>query len=428
MPVSSLLMQSSPIIKKLLDAGFFDQLPRTFSTYCFDQIKDWDLLFEAEQSYFERFFGLLGRSEPALVQELFAQLRKVEKKMGINEKVWPKREFTLDQVDFLNRSSLYPEWRRVIADIFSRLNPLLEEEVARSGRPRLVVVTCPADLPVGPDRMWTRFRGEGRRVRLALPTDEEVKDFLPQLLTGAKLSSGRQTLAESYAREKAKSPHEVWVVEAGSQLSALMTSSQRFVKLSYERLLPYRTRLMAEVDRLVKTQDIPGPRQLGAKLKQLKVLASEAEAATDPALAEFLRSVLLSGNGTLLINNTFVEWATIQAVRRAKPHLMLVSFGIRNKVKPFSSLLIYTEQETTTPIPTQADTLGSYVDLEVFTHYIWMEFEKYPEYRRNTVYYFVGEAMDEMLLLAPPDFPLANAEQPVSLQGLFSLAKDWLRL
>jgi hypothetical protein len=184
---------------------------------------------------------------------------------------------------------------------------------------------------------------------------------------------------------------------------------------------------MSEVDRVLKTQDIPGPRQLGAKLKQLRVLPSEAEVAADPVLAEFLRSVLLSGNGTLLINNTFVEWATLQAVRRAKPSVLLVSFGIRNKIKPFSSLLIYTEQETTTPIPTQVDTLGSYVDLEMLTYYVWTEFEKYPEYRLNTVYYFVGEGMDEILLLAPPDFPLPTMGAGLTLQQLFSLAKDWIQ-
>jgi hypothetical protein len=35
----------------------------------------------------------------------------------------------------------------------------------------------------------------------------------------------------------------------------------------------------------------------------------------------------------------------------AAPSLQVavVSFGVRNKIKPFSSLLIYTEQETTTP-------------------------------------------------------------------------------
>jgi hypothetical protein len=55
---------------------------------------------------------------------------------------------------------------------------------------------------------------------------------------------------------------------------------------------------------------------------------------------------------------------------------------------------------------TQVDTLGSYVDLEVLNHYVWMEFGKVSGILMNTVYYFVGEGMDEMLLLAPPDFPL----------------------
>ena len=63
-------MQGSPVIRKLLDQGLFDRLPLTFSTYCFDQIKEWELLFAAEQNYFERLFGLLGRSEQKLVEEM----------------------------------------------------------------------------------------------------------------------------------------------------------------------------------------------------------------------------------------------------------------------------------------------------------------------------------------------------------------------
>ena len=161
-------MQGSPVIRKLLDQGLFDRLPLTFSTYCFDQIKEWELLFTAEQDYFERLFGLLGRSEQKLVEEMFEPLRVVERKMGVSEKIWTKGQFTLDQVDFLNRSEHYPEWRRVIAGIFSRLNPLLDEEVVRAGRPRLVIVTCPAELPVGPDRMWMRFKEQGKMVRLDL--------------------------------------------------------------------------------------------------------------------------------------------------------------------------------------------------------------------------------------------------------------------
>src|SRR6266568_5208343 len=147
---------------------------------------------------------------------------------------------------------------------------------------------------------------------------------------------------------------------------------------------------------------------------------------SDPLLAEFVRSVLLSGNGTLLINNTFVEWATVQAVRRARPSVCVVAFGIRNKVKPFSSLLIYADQNATNPIPSQMDTLGSYVDLEVFWQYIWQEFEKYAEYRNNTAYLFVGDGMEEMLVIAPPDFPLLSAASPLKLSMVFRNLKDWL--
>jgi len=177
---------------------------------------------------------------------------------------------------------------------------------------------------------------------------------------------------------------------------------------------------------MVEAHDVAGPRELSARLKRMKVLASEGELARDPILAEFARAILLSGNGTLLINNTFVEWAAVQAVRRARPSVAVVAFGIRNKVKPFSSLLIYADQETTSPIPSQMDTLGSYVDLEVFYQYIWQEFEKYAEYRNNTAYLFVGDGMEELLAIAPPDFPLMTAAGTLKLAQVFGHLKDWM--
>ena len=198
------------------------------------------------------------------------------------------------------------------------------------------------------------------------------------------------------------------------------------VRCGYAQLEAYRKRLMSEVSQLVSNPEIRGPRQLSARLKQMKVQASEGEVASDPLLAEFMRATLLSGNGTLLINNTFVEWATVQAVRRAKPSVTLVGFGVRNKVKPFSSLLIYADQDRSNPIPTQMDTLGTYVDLEVHYQYIWQEFQKYAEYRRNTVFLFAGEGLDQMLAIAPTDFPLLNATQPVELPKIFDACKTWL--
>ena len=130
----------------------------------------------------------------------------------------------------------------------------------------------------------------------------------------------------------------------------------------------------------------------------------------------------------LITSLTFVEWATMQAARRARPGLSVVSFGIRSKVKPFSSLLIYTDQDAANVIPTQGDMLGSYVDLEVFYLYLLNEFEKYVEYRKNTAYLFVGEGMDEMLVIAPPDCPILTHNKPVRLAQIYSDCKTWLNL
>jgi len=413
----------SPTLQALVDKGLFDRLPPTFSTFFFEQIQEWDTLFPAERSYHERLFALIDRSDPALVEKLFDPLRRIEQEMGVNEKNWPRRHFTLDQVDFLNRSAHYPEWRKTVTDIFARLDPLLEQEVARKGHARLVVVIAPAELPVGPDRMWLRIRQHGKRIPLDPP--EDVADYLPLLLTGAARKEAAHSISARYAL--AKEPYAAWSIEAGGGLSDLGNPSA-LVALSYDQLREYRARLTNEVTNILKTQDVRGPRQLVAKLKELKIRASESDAGRDPVLAEFTRATLLSGNGTLLINNTFVEWSTVQAVRRARPSATVVSFGIRNKVKPFTGLLIYTDQETSNPIPTQMDTLGTYVDLEIFYQYIWQEFEKYVEYRHNTAYLFVGEGMDEMLAIAPEDFPLLAATQPVKLAHVFGTMKDWMSL
>jgi hypothetical protein len=411
----------SPTLQALVDKGLFDRLPPTFSTFFFEKLQEWETLFPAERGYHERLFSLIDRSDAALVEKLFEPLRRIEHDMGINEKSWPRRHFTLDQVDFLNRSAHYPEWRKAISDIFAHLDPVLEEEIERQGRARLVIVIAPAELPVGPDRMWLRIRQHGKRVPIAPP--EDVADYLPLLLTGAARKEAAPSISARCAL--AKEPYAAWSIEAGGALSD-SGDPGALVALSYDKLREYRARLTAEVSHILKTQDVRGPRELLAKLKELKIQATEGDVGRDPVLAEFTRATLLSGNGTLLINNTFVEWSTVQAVRRARPSATVVSFGIRNKVKPFTSLLIFADQETSSPIPTQMDTLGTYVDLEIFYQYIWQEFERYAEYRRNTAYLFVGEGMDEMLAIAPPDFPLLTATQPVKLAQVFGTMKDWM--
>ncbi len=417
--------KTSAAIEKLIEEGLFDRLPVTFSTFFYDQIQEWDLLFPAEKSYHERFFGLLDKTSPPELAALFEPVREAERKMGVSDAVWPKRTFTLQQVDFLNRSPHYPEWRKAVSGVFAKVDPVLDEQAALHGRPRLVVVLSPAEIPAGPDRLWTRISKHGKRVPLAAPDDGG--DYVPLLLTGRPGAASAPSIADLFASVNAAAPYGAWCVEAGDTLSRVSTHAA-VVRLSYQQLGDYRSRVQKEVQKVVEEEHVRGPQQLGARLKQMKIRPGEGEFAADQVLGEFARAILLSGNGTLLINNTFVEWATVQAVRRARPSVTLISYGIRSKVKPFSSLLIYADQESASPIPTQADVLGSYVDLEIFHQYIWQEFMKYAEYRRNTAFLFVADGTDEMLAIAPPDFPLLSAPQPARLEAVFGAMKEWLAL
>ena len=382
----------------------FAHVPVTFAAYFNEQLRGWETLFPAEQNYFERLGAFLEKAPG----ELFAALARLEPRMGVDSKTWPRGRFTLDQVDFLNRNALYPEWRRIITAIFDVINPALDGAV--KGRPRIVIVLGPADLPVGPDRMWTRLKG--RRVSLQPP--EDISRFAP-LLLGAM----GESLPDLCVR--ARGAHSAWLVEAGDALAACSNAATR---LSYDRLRGYRMRLMEEVRKIAEKGEVRGPRQLGEKLRTLS--PKDAEWASDPVMGEFVRATLLAGNGTLLVNNTFVEWASVQAIRRAKPSFLIAGFGIRNKVKQFSSLLIFADQDQATPIPTQADMLGSYVDLEVFYQYIWQEAGKYVEYRNNTAYLFLAEGMDEMLCIAPQDFPLPGGA--MDLPALHKTCREWMAI
>ena len=404
----------SPVIQSLIDKGLLDRLPPTFSTFFFEQFQQWSLLFPAEQHYQERLFLLLDRSAPEAIESLFAPLRAVERRMGINEKTWPRRRFQLDQVEFLNQNAHYGEWRQAISGVFGRIDPLLDAEVARHGKPALVIVTAPPELAVSADRMWLRLRRHGKTIPIELP---DTENYL-----GLALNDGAgNSILEIHAKDR----YDSWSLSVGRGIGAGRGNA---VRLSYDELKIYRSRLMAEVQHIVEKGEARTPQQLLERLKQLKVLPSEGNFAGDPVLAEFVRAVLLTGNGTLLINNTFVEWAALQAIRRARPSAILISFGVRNKLKPFSSMLIYSNQETASPVPDQMDSLGTYVDLEIFYQYIWQEFEKYAEYRNNTAYLFLADGLEELFCIAPPDFPLLTARAPLKLSEIFAGAKEWLNV
>src|SRR5579859_1187496 len=204
-------LKVSAELQSLIDKGLMDGLPVSFSAFCFDQMKEWELLFPAERNYFERLFVLLDRSSPQAVAMLFAPVREIERKMGVNDKTWPKGQFTLEQVDFLNRNPHYPEWRGTVAGVFAQLDPLLDAEIVRDGHARLVIVIAPGQLTVGSDRMWMRLPGRGKRIAIQAP--DRVEEFVPLLLTGQEQARRAPTIADLFSKSKKGGAYSSWIVE-----------------------------------------------------------------------------------------------------------------------------------------------------------------------------------------------------------------------
>ena len=151
-----------------------------------------------------------------------------------------------------------------------------------------------------------------------------------------------------------------------------------------------------------------------------------AEVASEPVIREFLRSLYLSGNGALIFGNSFVEWGAAEAFRRARPAFLAAQFGIRSKPKPFTSVAVFENPDRVNPLPAVDDLPGSSLDAQMLAHYVWLAASRYEEYRHNTICLCLAESLSEAYTIAPPELPLWNETQPVTLDRLRAALGSWL--
>jgi hypothetical protein len=173
---------------------------------------------------------------------------------------------------------------------------------------------------------------------------------------------------------------------------------------------------------------VSGPQELAAYVRELDLAPPEgALLHPDLVVRAFVRDVLLGGNGTLLVNNTFVEWSAVQALKRAQPRLLVARFGVRDKMKPFSSLLLFSSPRPTDQVPSLEDPLGSFVDVEQLSYYVWLSAEKSAAYRGKTLYLLLAEGVDEMLAIRPERPAAAGRDLPeATLPEVSATMAGWL--
>jgi hypothetical protein len=446
----------SPEAKQLVDRyqGVVDRLPRTFLANTLTELDKWPMLFEPEKLYFRALLAQLAALDAAQFQDTFGSLNAFERRTGCDRVAASDPDtFQKRLLDHLYRSGQYAAWRREIDAIFQKVQPLVEARLyGTEQKPRLVVILYEEGIALERDKLWQRLRSVGTRVSLNIDGAENRDAYVRALFTGvrdpgfgvrpnqapspeprASKPEGDPTLFEVLRDSMSFSPTDVWILEAGDSLHRLCEANSKGSRsacatgLSYERLQGYRQQLSEAISTKVLT-GVRGPLELAAWIKTLQVTPRGVSTLyVDDRVLAFARDIFLAGAGTLIINNTFVEWAAVQALKRAQPRLLVVRFGVRDKMKPFSSLLLFSKPRPSDQIPNLLDPLGSFVDVELLSYYVWLNAEGAAPYRGRTLYLLLADGADQMLVVGPgPGKPVVKADGPALLTDVGATMAHWL--
>ena len=418
-----------------------DAVPATVAAFILVELQKWASLFAAEQRYQRALLEQLsGLSKPDL-SRITAGIARVETAAGCDRiaRGNPGR-FQDDAQALLRKRQLLTAWRKEIDAFFATIDPALDARLFPPDAPRrLVVQLYGSGIAVQPDKLWSRFGRTGIRV----PLDLSGSPGLRNVSAGAVRSWRRRQHAAAGARVRSRATrqlghrvarHPAPALRRGGAASrsrrrSAVAVDRGLVGLSYERLREYRDQLTRALYSKIES-GVESPQAFAAYARSLKIAPGpDALLHPDSILQGFVRDVLLTGNGTLFVNNTFVEWAAVQALRRAQPRLLVTRFGVRDKLKPFSSLLLFSQPRAADQIPLVEDPVGSFVDVEQLSYYVWLNAEKSPAYRRKTLYLFLAEGIDEMLAVRSDELDApAPAAARASLADVCATMTHWLGL
>ncbi len=446
-----------------------DRLPRTLLVNTLVELEKWAILFEPEKAYFRTLLAELAALDSSEFQGIFGGLKDFELRTGCDRGT-ANDPATLQAhlLNRLQREGHYALWRQEIDQIFQKLQPRIEERLyAAERRPRLVVLLYEEGIAIERDKLWKRFRAIGTRVPLKIEGAETREPFVHSLFTGQPFCSGAlrapndhggqrpplqshedpavetseesvRTLFDVLRESQGFAPLDAWIIEVGDALHTLCDRSDRSVDqrgvraacatgLSYERLRGFREQLSEAIYSKVLS-GVRGPLELAAYIKNLRFTPREGVTLySDEVVLAFIRDVFLAGSGTLIINNTFVEWAAVQALKRAQPRVLVARFGVRDKMKPFSSLLLFSKPRPTDQIPDLQDPLGSFVDAELLSYYVWLNAEEVAPYRDKTLYLLLADGVDEMLAVLPGSKkPASSSLAAATLPDVAATMAHWL--
>lgn len=375
------------------------RLPKTFVPVLNEQLANWGQLFPAEQRPIRTSMQYLDSLPEDELNFLLGPIFDLEAKMDLADWSPDRSRLTVQDTSRLARSPHYPQWRVEVEKLFESISRATAgvEDPARD-RNKLVVNIMPAGLPGDSGQRWKRMARHGRWLQLAEPFGEGL-DPLMDALAGRKSHKGTEPIEHT------------WVLQSGAELTGFR-SRETVTLLSFgelERSRVHFSRKLNEIDKVLESLD-----QTYTDLRSVdmaELLSSPTK--DDPRLREFIRELFLSGNGAVQFCTSFVQWGASEILRRAEPQALICCFGIRDKIKPFSGLVLFEDQNRANPVPDEADPEGSLIDIEVLGGYVHLSAVRRPNYKDRTATVFAAADSDMILLVAPKTFP----ELPGIAQG-----------
>lgn len=385
------------------------RLPLTMQPALHEQLSGWENQFPYEQSRLVTFIGGIASFSPAQLDKLTQRLRSLEEQMDVKHWDFSTNANTMENASLLARSPYYGQWRNEVQRVFSAI----EAAAPRSTLPnhdagRVVLMILPASLPVQSvpgqkpwDKRGVEFRidGDARRVsKLAVAGSSA----LPALIAEQDQSNVAAASADS------------WLIDADAELGAMLRAPQPPVSLlDYAILKPFRDEFLRQVNTVPK--DIAATDQILAHIRREDWDALWPASLTgQDRLRRFVIDLFLSGNGALIFSNAFVQWTSSEALRRARPRLLIARFGLRSKPKPFTSIAIFENQQTISALHDVPDPEGSAVDALILARYVWLSVQRFPE-RERTTCVCISESSGTAYVIAPEDRrPVWTADKPVA--------------
>jgi len=367
------------------------RLPRTFVPALNEQMRNWDLLFPAEQRSISAQIDWLGRLPDAAFGELFDPLKRIEARMELPGWDLTTERLSITDTGILVRSPYYPQWRAEVARVFDQINAGVESERKPVAVNRLVVCVLPAGLTLPSDPLWPRLEKQGRWLSLEAPF-REIWESVADRVFLRPPGPGIQPIERT------------WTLEYDTHITRMEANAPACV-LSFEALGPVRREFLIRLNAIQKDLRSVDAAYEDLRRMDFRKLATGG-AAREARVREFVRNLFLSGNGSMLFGNSFVQWGAAEAIRRVQPQVLLCCFGIRPKLKPFSSVVLFEDQNRANPVADQPDPEGSWIDVRLLAEYVYLTASQHPAYTGRTVFLFAALELERLLLVAPAGFAL----------------------